>query len=230
MIDPAYSTRSNAVHTDRFATDYTYYHPHGFWWGPVLAGAVSAIALQLLFTVLGLAIGIIVADAGDSADAGAISTAAGAWWLITGTIALALGGVVVGCLWGHYSNISLHLHSFAMWSIVAIFGFVVIWSSAGLATQAASPLATIASQYDIDPQQTMDRARSADPDAADTSRVAEEAEDAATAAAWWSLIGLIIGIVATLIGGVVGTKIAEADQVRETHDTRENRDTQTTRV
>ncbi len=184
----------------------------GFAWGAVMAGVVTAIAIQLLFTVLGMAIGVSVADpGGGNADAGTVSAVAGAWWLITGTIALFLGGAVLGRLWGAGTGMALHIHALTMWAAVALFGFLVIWSGAGMVSQAASPLAAVAAQASptggmdqitrnmTDTQAGMAVDRTVTNPAA-TQAAAEDAVSGARAASWWSVVGLILGIVASIVG------------------------------
>lgn len=190
------------------------YGGYGCWWGPVLAGAVVAVATQLLFTVLGMAIGISLSDPQNGVnEPGNLGMIAAIWWLVTGTIALLIGGMVVGFFWGRVINLGLHLHALAMWSVVAVFGFLVIWSGAGMVTEAASPMAAIVAQQDLGTQTGVGGG------ATDAGRLdgaaerlprAEDAHDAARNAAWWSVIGLIIGIIASLIGGVAGSKMMQS--------------------
>src|SRR5690606_7383185 len=61
-------------------------------WGAILAGTVTAIASQIVLTVLGLAIGLTVVD--PSANQQGFGLGAGIWWLITGLVSLFLGGLV----------------------------------------------------------------------------------------------------------------------------------------
>ncbi|MFU8830366.1 MAG: hypothetical protein ACNA8P_13165, partial [Phycisphaerales bacterium] len=189
------------------------YGGYGCWWGPVVAGAVVAIAAQLLFTVLGMAIGISLADPQNGVDEpGNIGLLAAIWWLVTGTIALLIGGMVVGFFWGRVINLGLHLHALAMWSVVAVFGFLVIWSGAGMVTEAASPMAAIVAQHDLGAQTGVGGGATATgelaPGSPELPPRPEAARRAAQNAAWWSVIGLIIGIIASLIGGVAGSNAA----------------------
>jgi signal transduction histidine kinase len=70
------------------------YHPVGLariTWSSVIAGAVAAIAAQVLFATLGLAIGLSVPGTAEG-----IGIFAGIWWLVTGLISLFIGGWVAG--------------------------------------------------------------------------------------------------------------------------------------
>lgn len=189
-------------------------------WGPIMMGAVSAIGLQFVFTVLGLAIGVTATDAHDVSTGTedtvrTISVAAGAWWLITGTIALFIGGFVFGKLSGLPRFLPLQLEALAMWAVVAIFGFFVIWSGAGMASATASPLAAVAGRAPTsmnspalraDPTgnvaANIDQAMRGTDRMTTNTATAEEARKAARTASWWSVIGLLAGIAAA-IGGAM---------------------------
>lgn len=109
-------------------------------WGAVIAGAVTAISLQLVFSVLGIALGATTGDVttgrSDATVAG-ISLAAGLWWLITGSISLFIGGCVVGRFSGMVRSPDVLLHAFVMWAVTAIFGFAVVSSGTGMALDKA---------------------------------------------------------------------------------------------
>ncbi len=109
-------------------------------WGAVIAGAVTAISLQLLFSVLGIALGATTGDvtsAVEGTNPERISIAAGLWWLITGTISLYIGGCVVGRFSGMVRSPDVLLHAFVMWAVTAIFGFAVVSSGTGMALDKA---------------------------------------------------------------------------------------------
>jgi hypothetical protein len=164
-------------------------------WGAVLVGVVVAIGLQFVFTVLGLAIGISASDTSAAAETvSPIGMAAGAWWLITGTISLAVGGAVLGMMWDGRAGCRLMLHAAALWGAVAIFGFMVIWSGAGIASNAVSPLAVRQPDWS---------SRADRPTAEERAVAAEQTRRAAQTAAWWSVVGLLAGLAAT-VGGAVG--------------------------
>lgn len=97
-------------------------------WGAILAGTVTAIASQIVLTVLGLAIGLTVVD--PSANQQGFGLGAGIWWLITGLVSLFLGGLVTGWLCGYVRPGNAALHGFVTWcTVTAISAFLV--TSAG---------------------------------------------------------------------------------------------------
>lgn len=192
-------------------------------WGPIMMGAVTAIGLQFIFTVLGIAIGATAGDAGSGVDRSAIravSVAAGLWWLITGAVALMAGGFVCGRLSGLARALPLKLEAVAMWAVVALFGFLVVWSGAGMLAQTASPLGSISTTPMSGSQWgrgdgTSERGSNA-PVMAGTDETsiarAEEARRATRTASWWSVIGLLVGVGAAIGGASAGASAALHDR------------------
>jgi hypothetical protein len=194
-------------------------------WGAIMLGVVTAIGLQFIFTVLGMAIGITASDprAAES-SVRTVSMAAGAWWLITGTITLFVGGLALGWMSGLPRTVAIKIAGAAMWAVVALFGFAVIWTGAGMASAAASPIAIMSggdlrAEYNGSERANSDRASvlplsgstgaASNPTLSDnssrdnTARV-EEARQAAQTAAWWSVFGLIAGLGASVAGACIG--------------------------
>lgn len=179
-------------------------------WGAILAGAVSAIGLQALLTVLGAAIGVTAyGGAGDSAEG--VSMFAGIWWLITGTVSLLIGGVVVGRMITIPRNPELVVHGFTMWGLTAIFGFMFLWSSAGMVGSVGAqsidrnaPMESVNEALGTDVVVQSGGDGQGDVEAGGETVTAAEAQDAATAAAWWTLVALLLGVGAAIGGTYVG--------------------------
>ncbi|HLP84095.1 MAG TPA: hypothetical protein VK157_07070 [Phycisphaerales bacterium] len=192
------------------------------YWGPILMGATCAIAIQFIFTVLGIAIGATIGEETRGIDGNLVRTmglSAGLWWLITGTISLALGAIVLARVSGLPRSAALKLQAASMWGVVAIFGFLVVWSGAGMLSQAATPIGTLISTS-LDPYANRSGSMTdamrdmgsasqgtstpfSDTSLADTTTDAmtisrEDARRATQSAAWWSVIGMILGLVATV--------------------------------
>lgn len=182
------------------------------WWAPIMMGAVCAIALQFTFTVLGIAIGATVGDEVQGVDGAPVRTmglAAGLWWLITGTIAIAVGAIILGRASGLPRSPGLKIQAASMWAIIAIFGFLVVWSGAGMLSQAATPIGTLVSTS-LDPNamrggagsamRSMDGSTFSSPSGASANAMSkEDARDATQAAAWWAVIGMVIGVVTSIM-------------------------------
>ena len=182
-------------------------------WGAVFAGAITAISLQMLMTVLGIAIGLTSKEAvgGYERLQTGFPTAPAVWWLVTGTASLLLGGCVVGRFAGMTRSLDIVLHGFTMWAVTAFFGFLVISSGAGaLYGTTMDATFTGARAYNM---ATIEGLRTngsgsngqngsstlRDP-ATGTQVTAEQAERYVRTASWWTVLALVIGI-AVSIGG-----------------------------
>lgn len=193
-------------------------------WGAILMGAITAIACQFVFTVLGIAIGFTVGDAQDSARG--IGVGAAAWWLITGTISLLIGGMVLGRVAGIARGGDLHLRALAMWGVVAIFGFFVVWS--GMMSAAASPIAGLSVRQvgavgGTTQGLTGSAAGQTDGSGGTTAgsepgTATQSAADAAQTASWWTLVGLGAGIAASLGGAWMASGSRDARPARSAMD------------
>ena len=197
-------------------------------WGPIWAGVVAAIGTQFVLTLLGIAIGMSVAgpvDVPTTPEVETLGMAAAIWWVVSGLVSFAVGGMVLGRLSRLAPACPLHLNAFAMWAVVAIFGFAVIWSGAGIVSDAASPLAALSVREAPTEAQLLEMTRgtSANTDAtasavtpaereelAAAARThAESAREAAQTASWWAVIAMLLGIGASLAGAAIGAKASE---------------------
>jgi hypothetical protein len=94
-------------------------------WGGIFAGLVVALVLQVLFTILGLAIGLTVWDPGD--PAAALGRGAAIWVAVTALVSLFTGGVVTGRLSGVLTPGDGALHGAVMWGMSVL---VTLWLTA----------------------------------------------------------------------------------------------------
>src|SRR3954468_16077185 len=70
-------------------------------WGAIFAGLFVTIVIQLLFTLLGLAVGIVSMESMRDQGAGhKLAMGAGIWLLVTGLISIWVGSCVAGRLCG----------------------------------------------------------------------------------------------------------------------------------
>lgn len=178
-------------------------------WGAILAGAVSAIGLQALFTVLGAAIGVSSFGV-QGTDAQDVGIFAGIWWVISGIISLMVGGMIVGRMITIPRNAELMVHGFTMWAVTAIFGFLFLWSSAGMVGDVgAQSLDNASALQQVDGATVVDTALQSGTAAQDmTSGAAmpnaEEVRETASAASWWTLVALLLGVGAAVGGTYIG--------------------------
>jgi len=177
-------------------------------WGPIMAGLATALTSLLMLSLLGLAFGLTVVNAGDAAAQGGTPEGLGRnsaiWGAISGLIAFLLGGWVAGRSaavfdrgWGALNG--------ALVFLVAV--PVILWlASMGLGTVLGS-LGSFAGSLNPDPGTTQNVAEQAR-QAAQNTQPAEVARAAETArnTAWWTLLGMVLGLGASAVGGMLGTR------------------------
>ncbi len=95
-------------------------------WSAIMAGLVVAMISQILFTLIGIAIGAAsvepVRGANSLEDFGA---GAAMWWIISSLISLFLGAMTAGRLAGVVRKKDGALHGFLMWSAATVVTFLV---------------------------------------------------------------------------------------------------------
>lgn len=191
-------------------------------WGAIFAGAVVALALYLLLSLLGAAIGLSVSHQMRSDQLG---SGAAIWAILSTLIALFLGGFVTTQCTAGENKAEAILYGIILWGVLIA---MLLWLMAtgvrmgfnammGMTTAAAANRDTISSmsQADwdrlgrqaglIDEQIRQLRAAAANP-AAEVRRVAEDSRmpEIATATAWWAFGGTLLSILAAIFGALVG--------------------------
>jgi hypothetical protein len=101
-------------------------------WGAVFAGTIVALVAQLLFTMLGLAIGLTFIEplTGQTPWQG-ISIGAGIWWVVSALISLFLGGWAAGRLAGMPLRQDAILHGILAWGLVTFISFYLVITGVG---------------------------------------------------------------------------------------------------
>jgi polyhydroxyalkanoate synthesis regulator phasin len=102
-------------------------------WGAALAGAVVALSLQLLLSLLGLGIGLATVDpaAGDTPGAASFGIATGIYYAIVTLVSLFAGGWVAGHLAGMPRRIDGLLHGVVTWSVATLLLLYVVTTAVG---------------------------------------------------------------------------------------------------
>ncbi|SDD59953.1 hypothetical protein SAMN05421538_10215 [Paracoccus isoporae] len=103
-------------------------------WGAIFAGTACAVALQIVFLLFALSIGLEIIDDGDMTGFG---FGTGLFILLTGIMCLFAGGSVAGRLSGLPFMPSAVLHGAVVWALVTIIGVYV----AGAVTNRAASVA-----------------------------------------------------------------------------------------
>lgn len=88
-------------------------------WGAVFAGMFVATAAHMVMALLGTAIGFAAWDPGDRVDT--LGAGLGIWVVISGIVALFLGGIVTGRLAGILTRGDGALHGVLLWSLSSVF-------------------------------------------------------------------------------------------------------------
>lgn len=115
-------------------------------WGAIFAGAVVAVALMALLSLLGLGIGFDSFQIGEPVDD--IPKVTALWWAVSSIIATGIGAFVAGRLAGIPNPLTALFHGAAVWAVSSL---VALWlaSSAigfafGLAGQAVKTTTNVA--------------------------------------------------------------------------------------
>jgi hypothetical protein len=101
-------------------------------WGAVLAGVVTTLATQVLFSILGLGLGSGTIDPLQEQDpTRGIAMGAAIWFVVTSIFALLAGGYVAGRLAGVPRRVDSALHGFLAWGLATLLGVYLLTSAVG---------------------------------------------------------------------------------------------------
>ena len=191
-------------------------------WGPIIAGVVTAFAVLLFLTVLGLALG--VSAFGGDENAKTWGTAAGIWGGLSLLVAFFVGGWMAARAAATLSESDGPLNGFVtgaatllllLWlattALTGALGFFA--STVTNIAGAAAPVAMQAADQGAVPPETQTAVDQAaeNPEAAVPAEVEQAAQQAADTAsnaagpgAWGTTIAIILAIGAATLGGMVG--------------------------
>jgi hypothetical protein len=101
-------------------------------WGALFAGVVVALVVELVFTLLGLGIGLgSIKPATEAQPFSGIGKGAAIWLGLTTLIAVFLGGWVTAKLAGSVRGLNGVLHSIVMWGLVSLLSFYLMTTAIG---------------------------------------------------------------------------------------------------
>ena len=164
-------------------------------WGPIIAGIFVAIATQLILSALGAAIGLTVGATG-----GAVGV--GIWSIVSLLIALFIGSWVAAAGCSPMNKKTAMLHGLILWATtLAISAWLLASGVSGAFGVAASNAGEVLNQVQqpggVDvPNQVPN---------VPTDRL-QQVADSSAKAAWYFIIGSLLGLAASLIGASVGAK------------------------
>ena len=191
-------------------------------WGPIVAGVVTAFAVLLFLSVLGLALGISALGGDD--DPQTWGTAAGIWGGLSLLVAFFVGGWMAARAAATLSESDGPLNGFVTGAATLL---VLLWLATTALTGAlgffastvtniagaAAPVAMQAADQGAVPPETQSAVDQAadNPEAAVPDQVEQTAQQAADTAskaagpgAWGTTIAIILAIGAATLGGMVG--------------------------
>lgn len=101
-------------------------------WGAIIAGAILALVLQVMFGLLGLGIGLATVDPAGSGtpSAGALSSGAGIYAALTILLATFAGGYTAARLAGSYAKRDAGLHGIVTWAVATLVAVYLVASGA----------------------------------------------------------------------------------------------------
>ena len=185
-------------------------------WGAILAGAVLALALYSLLTILGGAVGLSISHRMNPST---LKVTAVVWTLVTMVASIFVGGVVTSQFTVGENKTEAMLYGVIMWAV--LFGFLAAFSAAGVHS-GFHALLGMANAESASTQRwdTLARAAGVPADQIDTwrhkletpadrpetrdSQNQEDSREAVTRIAWYAFMGTWISMIAAALGAVVG--------------------------
>jgi hypothetical protein len=118
-------------------------------WGAIFGGTFISLAVMVLLGSLGLAVGATSIDpqTGETPSLRALSIGAGAWWLVSGGLALFAGSWATGKLAGPRRRLESTLHGLVTWSFTTTLAVVLMSTVVGSMISGAMRVLGIAAAY-----------------------------------------------------------------------------------
>lgn len=167
-------------------------------WGPIFAGLVVALSVQLVLSALGVAVGLTsIGESGaPRSNAAGVGISIGVWSIVSLLISLFMGGWTTARTAGRMSRSVALLNGAILWASTLVLSTWLLSSGVtGAFGIAASNAGSI-----IDQTQSS-------PPVAPSGLTAQQTRDLAGNAAkvsWSFVLGSLLGLVASLVGAVTG--------------------------
>ena len=191
-------------------------------WGPILAGAVLALATYLLLTLVGTALGLSIH--GRVSDRGLAAGAVG-WAIVVTAWSLFVGGFIASLFTTGENKFEGAVYGVIVWGVVfativallavgvragfgAMLGVANTAGSVSAANGGWEDLARRNGATDADiarARADMANAPASVRDAVNDPATRQAAEEHATRAAWYSVLGTALSMLAAGLGGYVGS-------------------------
>lgn len=210
-------------------------------WGSVVAGAIIALATQIVLTLIGGAVGLATLNpsTGNSPSGAALGSGAAIWLVVSSLVALFIGGFISARLAGRFNG---WLHGLTTWATLTLLTLVLLTTAGGQLIGAASGLTNFAvnnnaklqsllpssvqSQVSQAADQTSARVQSTDPATRDAQARDIEQKTATRGAvgAGAAALAMILGALAAAFGGKLGESNPRRDSSHLDHSHTASRD------
>lgn len=188
-------------------------------WGAILAGAMLALGVSLILSLLGAAIGLSV---GDTTRGETLAVGAAIWAVLTTVAALFAGGCVASQLSVGENKKEAMMYGLILWGVVfAMFLWLVASGVRGgfnaLMGMTMAASGTTANDWEAAaqragvPQERLAEMRRAARDTAESAREGvndptnrEAVREGAMQASWWTLLGTLLSMGAAVGGALMG--------------------------
>jgi len=191
------------------------------YWGPIIAGFLTALTTMALLNLLGLAIGATSINAGQAATQGAPVAETGMnsliWAAVSGIIAFLLGGFIAGRTAGTYDRGWGMLNGMLCFMVAIPFTLWMATTGLGaIAGGLGSFAGSLTANYG---PQAADAARQVTPNVSvDVAGAATRAAEGLRNGAFGALLGGILGLIASGLGGFLGTRSGHVAYTTHTAD------------
>jgi ABC-type transport system involved in multi-copper enzyme maturation permease subunit len=180
-------------------------------WGAIFAGVFTALSVTVLLTMLGTALGLSWSEHTSRGDY--VASGAAIWAAITGLVALFLGGFVTTLFTAGENRAEAVLYGVVLWGLMfacvagisfagARFAVGGVLGTANVATNVAGGNWEQAARDAGITQDQINQMRSRMPALGNGDVNANR--EAATRAAWWSLLGTVLSMIAAVCGTLAG--------------------------
>lgn len=171
-------------------------------WSAIAAGAVAALLIQAILTMLALGVGMLALDL-PTANAApvTVSTAALLWWIFSGIFAAFVGGAIAGTYAPVTDERSRSVHGVAAWAVAAL---IIIGASAFSSSAVVAGMS--GPGYNVTSRVTAVN-RPGTP--ALSAAQVDQLRKAFAATMLASVVGLLAGAVAAGAGGWYGREMAQ---------------------
>lgn len=171
-------------------------------WGPILAGLVSALSTLLVLEVLGVAVGLTAAAGDPNATAtnannvaNNYGTGAAIWAAVSALIAFFLGGYIAGRTTAARNEGKGWLNGALVWAVALP---LLLWLAGSGASGFLNAIGFNLNGF----FNTINPSNPASP--TNNPGTVQNATEAARNGAWWTLLALLLGLLAASLGGFLG--------------------------